>query len=86
MVPDQIIGVPTVEIKCSTANGVTEVYSARSLEQIQTTAVDTQTGYKQTVKFSAGLEVGTDETGKATAGAETTKTTSLQFGTSNVER
>lgn len=32
LVPDQIIGTPSVQIKCATANGVSEVYSSNSLE------------------------------------------------------
>lgn len=84
-VPDQVIGTPAVSIECATQNGVSEVFSSNSMQQVETTAHDIKTGYERKVDVNAGVSVPAGPA-TATAGAKTTLTTSLQYGNSRVER
>lgn len=76
-VPDQIYQVPYTTLECNEGSLVSEVFSANSMEHIESTSFDVKTGYKHEVKLSAGAKIsGVD------VKAETTRKTSLNFGIS----
>jgi hypothetical protein len=75
-----------VSLECVSDNGVTEVFTSRSSEMLKETASDSKTGYRREVEITAGVEIGSEETGTASAEASTTLKTALEWGSSSIER
>lgn len=75
-VPDQILNVPVLDLKCGKKSEVSEVFWANSLEQLYSNKNSWARGFSQSVKLTAEIEVPE----VATASAETTVTASLMGG------